>query len=285
MTLATKDKHRWLHSDTDLEFRDELDIEGKAIVEGSLNVQFYGRRDSEGYVVGMGPSGTVLLRAEKVLAANPKAELKGEQKFRISVRRRKVVVTIADRPALSFEDPEGDGDTRGVVLIGVSAGKAVLAPGLTFTGQVNPDYLRKKIGTLEMAARRMVSKELGEVAELNAKQMADMALGASAEGISADGLAIEFIHPQDLPAYAEIKEALAGRSWDKDKHGGKELHEFLDAWLEKHPAFPSLWYLRGVLHLNRAELAEARDKFAKAVALYPDFHEAYFQWAQTWRYA
>jgi tetratricopeptide (TPR) repeat protein len=199
------------------------------------------------------------------------------------VRKRKVVVAIAGQPALSFEDAAAEGETRGLVQVGATAGKVVLTKSLTLSGQVNPDYLKKKIGTVEMAARRSINKDLGEVKEYTGKQLANLILGGSAEGISADLLLIEFLTVQELPDYDRLKQWLTGSSSNPGET--ETLGKKLDEWLEKHPGFPSLWYLRGILHLRRAELVEARDKFAKAVALFPDLHEAVYQTAVTWQYA
>jgi tetratricopeptide (TPR) repeat protein len=290
LTLEAEKGRWWAVGDRELEFADEVDFEAKASVEGALLVIFYRRPAGEFYIVETGPAGTFLKKGKTVsgaedLAANQKAALKGEQKIRVSVRRRKVTVLIADRPALSFEDPAGQGETRGQFQLGISKGKAVLGPGLFVSGQVNPDYLKKKIGTIEIEARRTVNKDLGEVRELTAQQQANRILGGGVEGLSADGFVIEYLSVQELPDYDEVKLGVAGRAWDEHKHGNKGLKEFLDGWLEKYGGFPSLWYLRGVLHLRQYELLEARDKFAKAVALYPDFHEALYQMAETWWYA
>jgi len=290
LTLEAEKHREWVIGDTELEFWDEFEIEGTASVQGALRVVFHWRPQGEFYIVELGPAGTVLKKGKTFLGAkelsnNAKAALKGEQKFRVTVRKRKIVVAIAGQPAFTYEDAAGEGETRGLVQIGVASGKAVLAKGLAVSGQVNPDYLKKKVGTVEMAARRSVNKELGEVRELTGKQLANLILGGGREGLSADLLLIEFLSVQELPDYDEVKAAVAGRHWDEEKHGGKELQEFLEGWIEKHGGFPSLWYLRGMLHLNRYELGEARDKFAKAIALFPDFYEARYQTAVAWQHA
>ena len=285
---AGKTPRVWRVGDRELEFGDELELEAKVSVEGALLVIFYRRPESDFYFVEVGPAGTFLKKGKSVtgaqeLAKNDKAVLKGEQKLRVTVKRRKVSVAIADRPALSFDDPAVDGDTRGQFQLGVNGTKAVFTPTLVVSGQVNPDYLRKKVGTIEMEARRAVSKDLGEVRELEAKQMTNLILGGSAEGISADMLAIEFLTIQDLPTYDKMKQELSRPYYNPEER--KTLVAELDALLAKHAGFPSLWYLRGILHLRQYELGEARDKFAKAVALFPDFYEAHYQVGVTWQYA
>lgn len=288
LTLEAEKQRTWSIGDFELEFLDELEFEAKATVTGALLVVFHRRSDGEFYMVEAGPGGTFLKKGKSVsgakeIAKNANAVLKGEQKIRVTVRKRKVIVAIADRPALTFDDAAGEGEARGMFQIGVSGGKAVFGPNFIVSGQVNPDYLRKKIGTVEMAVRRSVSKDLAEVRDLNAQEQANLILGGSPQGISSDLLLLEFLRVQDLPDYDKLKQGLSSSYWQPGDM--EEATKRLDEWLEKHGGFPSLWYLKGMQHLRRSELGEARDKFAKALALFPDFYEAHYQMAATWQYA
>ena len=288
LTLSSDEPETWTVGDTDLEFWEEFEIEAAVNVQGALLVAYNQRPGQDFYVLELGPKGTFLkkgksLKAAKEISKNDKAVLKGDQKVRVTIRRRKVSVTIAGKPAFSFEDAAGESQTRGRLHVGVSGGKTVFASPLVFDGQANPDYLRKKIGTVEMAARRSVSKDLGDVRELEAKQLADRLLGGGDDGISGDGLVIEFLKPTELPEYLEVKAALAHRY--SSPEGYEKSMKKLDEWLEKHAGFPSLWYLKGIRHFNHYELGEARDCFEKAVALFPNFYEAHYQSARTWWYA
>jgi hypothetical protein len=287
LTLESVEPHGWVIADSDLEFWEELDIEGAANIQGAFLVIYNQRPGQDYYILELGPDGIVLKKGKtpktaKELSKNAKAIVKGEQKFKVTIRRRKVSVTLAGKPAFSFEDPDGDGDTRGRLQLGVSGGRTVFSS-LVIDGQANPDYLKKKIGTIEMEARRSISKDLGDVKELNAQQLANQILGGSSEGISADELVLEFLNPQELPDYNNVKLALSFRLNDGEKY--QAAIKNLDLWLEKRAGFPSLWYLAGIRHFNHSELGEARDKFAKAVALFPNFYEAHYQMARTWWYA
>ncbi len=286
LTLESKERHLW-RIGPDLEFGDEFEFEAKASVTGTLIIGFHARPGSGLYVIETGPAGTVLKKGRdrdlKELASNAKAVLKGDQKIRLTASRGKIAFRIADKPALSFEDASVQGPPVGACLVGVADGKAVLSAPLGVGGQVNPDYMKKKIGTVEMAARRSIDKDLGEVRELNAQQLANRFLGGSDEGISSDGFLIEFIPVQELADYDNLKQLLSGRDFSDDIV--TRLEKKFEEWQEKYPGFPSLLYLRGIRHFHRSELVEARDKFTKAVAIFPDFHEAHYQIARTWWWA
>src|SRR5262245_46897385 len=135
LTLEAKKHKEWTIGDVELEFWDEFEIEGTASAEGALSVVFDWRPQSEFYIVELGPAGTVLKKGKSFLSAkelsnNAKAALKGEQKFRVTVRKRKIVVAIAGQPVFTYEDAAGEGETRGLVKLGVTSGKAVLTKGL-----------------------------------------------------------------------------------------------------------------------------------------------------------
>ena len=89
-------------------------------------------------------------------------------------------------------------------------------------------------------------------------------LGGSREGISADLLLIEFLKIQELPEYDKLKQDLTSTYWRPGDRDGATKK--LDEWLEKYSGFPSLWYLKGVDHLQRGELL---DLFAQSNGVGP----------------
>jgi tetratricopeptide (TPR) repeat protein len=285
LTLESDKRRLWTIGDMELEFVNDVDVEATVSVTGALLFVFHQAENAPVYVLETGPKGTFLKRGPTVskaeeIAKNPASVIKGTQPLRLTVRGRKVALSIGGRPALTFDDASGAGEARGRFSVGVFEGKVVFGAPMVVSGQVNPDYLRKEIGTIEMAARRAISKDLGEVRELNAQQVADQMLGGTAEGISADkDTLLDFLEVRDLADYVALKLALTQGAAPSER---ERLLKLLDGWLEKHPGCPSFWYLRAVRHLNEAEVDQARDKLTKAVALRPDFYEAHYQLARTW---
>jgi len=286
MTLEAKDRAYWRVGDRELEFAGLTEFEAKVSTAATLAIVFYASGSGGVYQVEVGPAGVVLqkgksLRGLAELAKNEKVKLTGEQKVRLVAKQRRIKVWIADKEALSVDDTAEGGEPKGAFVLGVIGGSAKVTGPMVVGGEVNPDYMKKKVGTLEMEVRRLMSEDLEEIRELNAQELANLYLGGSREGVSADVFVPDCLEIKDIPTYEEIKVWLTGgHVAEREK-----VEQAFEALLKEKPAFPSLWYLKGMHHLSQFRLGEARENFAKAAELFPDFHEAYFMMARTWEYA
>jgi tetratricopeptide (TPR) repeat protein len=285
LTLQAKDRAYWRVGDRELEFSGSVEFEAKVSTDSKFTLGFYASGAGGVYQLEVGPAGIVLqkgrhLRSLTELAKNEKVKLTGEQKVRLVAKQRRIRVWIADKEALSVDDTAEAGEPRGAFLLGAIGGWAKVSGPMVLGGEVNPEYMKKKVGTLEMEVRRLVNEDLAEIRELNAKELANLYLGGSREGVSADVFVPDCLEIAEIPDYEKLKVEIAGRGEDPSK-----VEAELDAFLKKRATFPSLWYLKGMYHLSRAQPPEARENFAKAIELFPDFYEAHYQVARSWEYA
>ncbi len=268
-----------------LEFLENVDVEGAVSGTGVFTVGFHRNREGA-YRIRLAGDSAAIQKYEKSepqdLVKNEKASLKAaEQKFRLTVRGRRIKFLLDGVEVLAFDDKapasKVDQGARGPVTLGGQGGKIVVSGPLVVSGRLDPAEIEKRVATIEMLLRRAVNPDLEEIEAIREDARIQRILGTT-EGVrlSADDryFTVRILSSQELALYDTLKYAVAEVIASGYSRKMEKPREALDKMIQDHPDFPPGWYLRGSLRMDSGEISKAREDFAKAAEVFPEFVEA-----------
>ena len=263
-------------------FQDELTAELRVTTDAALLLHLFAGKEGV-YVLEIGPKGATLVRenkgGRKEVAKSEKVKLAlgKPQEIRIVCRARSFKVFIDKQEALSATDaapsPEAP-PLAGVFGFGLEKGKLKLDGPFVLQGSMDPADLQKRTSDVETLLRNALNPELEEIKKRREERLAAEVLGQETTvPLSAEDIAFGV---PDVSKLSALKRALAKHEYgDNAPYTVEGWAKAVDEMIAAGESVPALLYLRARFRAERQDYEGAKADVEKALALFPEFHEAH----------
>jgi tetratricopeptide (TPR) repeat protein len=275
------------NADSPLAFLGELSAEMKLSADGPVVVHVFSS-EAGGYEIELGPAGAALVRTDprapasarrRILAKSDKVRLTPGKaaEIRLSVSYPRFRVTVDGADALTGEDGPvvvTADPPKGLFGFSVEKGKLKIEAPLFVQGRAEMSELDRRISDTEVMLRRALDPDLEQIERFRNRRKAMDLLGETKDlSLSSDDpyFAFRIKKFEDITKYEDLRKELANPD---EKDPPDRWKTEMDALLGRYPDAPSLYYVRALFRTEHNDLIGAKSDLAKAIELFPAFHEA-----------